>query len=116
MSAISLNIFETTNWSRKNYVFGLCPSSNVSKNTTFRKLHQFPSSGKITGARILLENCRPRRLMYVQPEGLGKVGRPRARWRDEVGKDARMLGLRSWWATAMNREEWRKLLRETKTF
>jgi hypothetical protein len=41
------------------------------------------------------ENCMPRRLMYVQPEGLRKVGRPRARWRDEVGKDARMLGLRS---------------------
>jgi hypothetical protein len=24
------------------------------------------------------ENCMPRRLMYVQPEGLRKVGRPRA--------------------------------------
>jgi hypothetical protein len=31
--------------------------------------------------------------MYLQPERLRKVGRPRARWRDEVGKDARMLGL-----------------------
>jgi hypothetical protein len=61
------------------------------------------------------ENCMPRRLMYVQPEELRKVGRPRARWEDEFGKDARMLGLRSWWATAMNREEWRKLLREAKT-
>jgi hypothetical protein len=39
------------------------------------------------------ENRMPRRLMYVQPERLRKVGRPRARWRDEVGKDARMLGL-----------------------
>jgi hypothetical protein len=53
--------------------------------------------------------------MRVQPEVLRKVGRPRARWRDEVGKDARMLGLRSWWATAMYREEWRKLLKEAKT-
>jgi hypothetical protein len=32
-----------------------------------------------------------------------------------VGKDARMLGLRSWRVTTMNREEWRKLLREAKT-
>jgi hypothetical protein len=32
-----------------------------------------------------------------------------------VGKVARMLGLRSLWATAMNKEEWRKLLREAKT-
>jgi hypothetical protein len=39
------------------------------------------------------ENCMRRRLMYMQPEGLRKVGRPRARWRDEVGRDARMLGL-----------------------
>jgi hypothetical protein len=57
----------------------------------------------------------PRRLMYVQPEGLRKVGRPRARWIDEVGKDARMPGLRSWRATATDREEWRKLLKEGKT-
>jgi hypothetical protein len=41
------------------------------------------------------ENCMPRRLMYVQPEELRKVGRPRGRWRDEVGQDVRMLGLRS---------------------
>jgi hypothetical protein len=34
------------------------------------------------------ENYMLRRLMNVQPEGLRKVGRPRARWRDEVGKDA----------------------------
>jgi hypothetical protein len=61
------------------------------------------------------ENCMPRRLMCVQPERLRKVGRPRSRWRDEVGKYARMLGLRSWWSTAMNREEWRKLLKEGKT-
>jgi len=27
----------------------------------------------------------PMILMYMQPEGLRKVGRPRARWRDEVG-------------------------------
>jgi hypothetical protein len=32
-----------------------------------------------------------------------------------VGKDARILGLRSWWATGMTRKEWRKLLREVKT-
>jgi hypothetical protein len=61
------------------------------------------------------ENCMSKRLMYVQPEELRKVARPRGRWRDEVGKDARMLGLRSWRATAMNREDWRKLLNEVRT-
>jgi hypothetical protein len=52
--------------------------------------------------------------MYVQPERLRKVGRPCARWRDEVGKDVRTLGLRSWWATAINQEKWRNLLKEAK--
>jgi hypothetical protein len=32
-----------------------------------------------------------------------------------VGKDARVLGIRSWWAAAMNCEEWRKLLKEAKS-
>jgi hypothetical protein len=45
------------------------------------------------------------------PEGPRKARRPRGRWRDDARKDARMLGIRSWWATAMNREEWRKSLR-----
>jgi hypothetical protein len=56
------------------------------------------------------ENCMRRRLMYAEPEEPRRVGRPRAGWRDDVGKDARILGIRSWWATAMNREEWRKFL------
>jgi hypothetical protein len=41
------------------------------------------------------ENSVPRRLIYMQLEGPRKVGRPRARWRDDVGKHARMLGIRS---------------------
>jgi len=31
------------------------------------------------------EICMPRRLKYVQPKGLRKVGKPLARWRGEVG-------------------------------
>jgi hypothetical protein len=34
---------------------------------------------------VMDENCMSRRLMYVQPEGLRKVGRPCAWWGDEVG-------------------------------
>jgi hypothetical protein len=37
-----------------NHVFGLCPSSNVSKNSTFQKLDLFLFSGKIMGAPTLL--------------------------------------------------------------
>jgi hypothetical protein len=31
---------------RDSWVFGLCPSSGILKNTTFRKLDLFPSAGK----------------------------------------------------------------------
>jgi hypothetical protein len=61
------------------------------------------------------EEARTRRIMYVTPIGKRKTGRPKARWREEFGKDARMLGTRSWWSTDMNREEWRRISRETRT-
>jgi hypothetical protein len=54
--------------------------------------------------------------MYATPIGQRKTGRPKARWRKKAGKDAIMLGIRSWWSTAMNREEWRRLLREARTY
>jgi hypothetical protein len=50
----------------------------------------------------------------MQPEGIIKEGRLRGRCRDEARKEARMLGL-SWWAAAMNREEWGKFLQKAKT-
>jgi hypothetical protein len=40
--------------------------------------------------------CMPRRELYTQPEVLGKVGRPRVISNVEVGKDARMPGIRGW--------------------
>jgi hypothetical protein len=65
--------------------------------------------------RRMDEEALPRRIMCVAPRGKRKTGRPKARWREEVGKDARMLGIKSWWSAAMNREEWRRLLREAMT-
>jgi hypothetical protein len=48
-------LFYTAVYPRDNseHVFGLCPWSNVSKSTTFRKLDLFPSSGKKEGAPIV---------------------------------------------------------------
>jgi hypothetical protein len=56
--------------------------------------------------RRMDEEALSRRIMYVTLIRQRKTGRPKTR-REEVGKDARMLGIRSWWSTAMNREEWR---------
>jgi hypothetical protein len=65
--------------------------------------------------RRIDEDALPRRIMYVTPIRQRKTGRLKERRREEVGKDARMLGIRSWWSTAMNREEWRRRLREVRT-
>jgi hypothetical protein len=51
----------------------------------------------------------------MQLEGLRKVERTRARWRDEEGKDARFLGIRSCWVAVMNRREWKEGLKEVET-
>jgi hypothetical protein len=53
------------------------------------------------------EEKLPRIIMYVTSIGQRRTGRPKARWREEVGKDERMLGIRSWWSTAINKEKWR---------
>ena len=50
----------------------------------------------------------------MQPEGIIKAGRLRARCKDKARKEARILGI-SWWAAAMNGEEWRKLPQKAKT-
>jgi hypothetical protein len=43
------------------------------------------------------------------------VGRPRIRWADVVQRDAlQLLGTRGWRRSATNRDEWRRLVRETK--
>jgi hypothetical protein len=53
----------------------------------------------------------PKRLLYAKTTGRRNVGRPRSRWQDEVNTDARIM----WWRKTLDREEWRKLLMETKT-
>jgi len=43
------------------------------------------------------------------------VGRPRTRWADVVQRDAlQLLGIRGWRRRAVNRDEWRCLMREAK--
>jgi hypothetical protein len=51
-----------------------------------------------------------RKLPYHKP-----MGRPRSRWADVVQRDAlQLLGIRGWRRRAVNRDEWRHLMREDK--
>jgi hypothetical protein len=55
-----------------------------------------------------------KRLQNANPSGRRHVGRPRARWLDEVNKDAREIIIRTW-SRVLDGEEWRTLLEESET-
>ena len=50
----------------------------------------------------------------MKPEGLRKVKIPRAWWKAGVQKEARMLGIRRWWVTAMKLRRVEEILKEAK--
>ena len=52
------------------------------------------------------------RRVLSEPGGKRLRGRPRLRWEDGVKEDAAKLGCRNWTVVALNREGWRKLLKE----
>jgi hypothetical protein len=56
------------------------------------------------------ENRIPKRVLYMNLETRLR-GRPRTRWKDEVGEDGRIVGGEEWQEKVYNREEWKKLLR-----
>ena len=53
-----------------------------------------------------------RRVLLSEPGGKRPRGRPRLRWEDGVEEDVARLGCRNWKVVALNREGWRKLLKE----
>jgi hypothetical protein len=57
----------------------------------------------------------PKRLLYTKPRGKRQVERPRIRWLDEVNSDAKEMGIRKWWTRALDKGEWRRLVKEAKT-
>ena len=53
-----------------------------------------------------------RRVLLSEPGGKRPRGRPRLRWEVGVEEDVARLGCRNWKIVALNREGWRKLLKE----
>jgi hypothetical protein len=56
-----------------------------------------------------------RRILLSEPGGKRPRGRLTLRSEDGVKDDAAKLGCRNWTVVTLNREGWRKLLREAKT-
>ena len=57
----------------------------------------------------------PKRLLKRHPEGRRPPGRPRTRWEDSIDADSEsLLGLRNWRTRSLNRDDWRRRLREAR--
>ena len=52
------------------------------------------------------------RVLLSEPGGKRPTGRPRLHWEDGVEEDVARLGFRNWKVVALNRDGWRKLLKE----
>jgi hypothetical protein len=55
-----------------------------------------------------------KKIFNIKPEGTRKMGRPKLRWEECVCQDIRILGVKNWRSVALNREEWRIILRKTR--
>jgi len=53
-----------------------------------------------------------RTVLLSEPGGKRPRGRPKLRWEDRVEEDVARLGCRNWKIVVLNREGWRKLLKE----
>jgi len=47
-------------------------------------------------------------------EGKRRRGRPRKRWKEEVGRDFQVLGVRRWRELVADRKKWEDIIRQTK--
>jgi hypothetical protein len=54
-----------------------------------------------------------RRVILSEPGGKRPRGRPKLRWEVGVLEDVARLGFTNWTIVVLNREGWRKLLKET---
>jgi len=57
------------------------------------------------------ESRIPKRVLFKNLGTTRLRGKPRNRWQDEVGENARIFGGEGWQEKVHNKDEWKKLLR-----
>jgi hypothetical protein len=94
-------------WNNELYI--LYNEPNIVEDIKIRRLER---AGRI----IRMEKERiPKKVLNGNFHTTRAVGRPRTRWADVVQTDAlQLLGTRVWRRRAANRDEWRRLMSETK--
>jgi hypothetical protein len=69
---------------------------------------------KWAGHVMRMDNWITKRMFNTRPEGKRGTARPKLRWGNSVDHDVRILAERNWRNLALNREEWRKLLKKAR--
>jgi hypothetical protein len=92
-----------------NELYSLYKEPNIVEDIKIRRLEW-------AGHIIRMEEERiPKKVLNGYLHTTRPVGRPRTRWEDVVQRDAlQLLGIRGWRRRAVNRDEWRCLVREAK--
>jgi hypothetical protein len=92
-----------------NELYSLYKEPNIVENIKTTRLEW-------AGHIIRMEEERiPKKFLNGNFHTTRPVGRPRTRWADVVQRDAlQLLGTRGWKRRAMNRDEWRHLVRKAR--
>jgi hypothetical protein len=94
-----------------NELYSLYSEPNIVENIKIRRLEW-------AGHIIRMEQERiPKKVLNGKFHTTRPVRRPRNRWEDVVQRGAlQLLGIRGWRRGAANKDEWRRLVRETKAW
>jgi hypothetical protein len=94
---------------RSNELYSLYKELKIVEDIKIRRLEW-------AGHIITMEEERiPKKVLNRNFHTTSPVGRPRTRWADVFQRDAlQLLGIRGWKRRAVNRDEWRHLMREAK--
>jgi len=60
------------------------------------------------------EDRMPKKNFTQELEGTRRRGRPRKRWKEEVGRDLQVLGVRGWGELVADRKNWKDIVRQAK--
>jgi len=60
------------------------------------------------------EDRMPKKIFTPELERTRRWGRPRKRWKEEVERDLRVLGVRRWRELVADRKKWKHIVRQAK--
>jgi len=56
----------------------------------------------------------PKKIFTQEPKGTRRRGKPRERWKEEVGRNLQVLGVRRWKELVADRKNWKDIVRQAK--